>query len=58
MATNSILRTVSIKDRKLVKSFIEALENAKNKKSQTVIISKKVKHLDKADLDKVFPKNR
>ena len=36
MATKSILKNVDIKDKKLAKSLITALENAKGKKAKDV----------------------
>jgi len=54
MATNSILRNVIIKDKVLVKSFIEALDHAKGRKSKEVIISKTLKHLDKSEIEMLF----
>lgn len=41
MATKSILKHISIKDRKNASAFILALENAKGKKSVNIIPSKK-----------------
>ncbi len=40
MATKSILKNVDIKDKKLGKSLVVALENAKNKHSEQVSLSR------------------
>ena len=42
MATKSIIKNVDIKTPKLRKNFVEALENAENKKSKQVIISRTI----------------
>lgn len=54
MAFNSILRNININDKTSKKAFIEALENAKRKKSKEVIMSKTVKHLGKPEIEKLF----
>ena len=41
MATKSILKNVDIKDKKLVKSLIIALENAAGKQSKEVTLSRR-----------------
>lgn len=40
MATKSILKEVTIRDKRLGFAFVEALENAQNKKSEPVQISR------------------
>lgn len=40
MATKSILKTIDIKDKKLGKALILALENAANKQAQDVQLSR------------------
>lgn len=40
MATRSFLKTVRFSDKKLSRSFVSALENAKGKKSKTVELSR------------------
>ena len=44
MATNSILKNVTIRDRKMGRDFVYAIENASRKKSPPVVISKA--HMD------------
>ncbi|MCB7321226.1 hypothetical protein [Lacrimispora sp. 210928-DFI.3.58] len=41
MATKSILKDVSIKERSLAHTFLDALDNAKSKKHEQVQISRK-----------------
>lgn len=45
MATKSILKDVNIKERRLAHTFIEALDNAKNKKYESAQISRECKEL-------------
>lgn len=40
MATKSILKNIDIKDRKMGRAIISALENSKNKKSKNVVLSR------------------
>ncbi len=48
MATKSIFKNVVIKDKQLTKNLIAALENAQNKGSKTVKLSKSY-HIIKKD---------
>jgi hypothetical protein len=41
MATKSIFKDVKIKDRKLARRFVHALENSENVESRDVLMSKK-----------------
>jgi len=54
MTTNSILKSIRIRDKKLAKRFIKALENAHEKKEKDVIVPGKVQTLDKDQVKKVF----
>lgn len=40
MATNSILKDININSKQLGRNFVSALENAENKKSKEVVLSK------------------
>lgn len=57
MATKSILKNVTIRDKYLGRSFVEALENAKKKGRQSVELSKKCVEMTNEDIVKVFKKN-
>lgn len=54
MATRSILKNVDIRDKKLAKEFINALENSKNKRTKEVVISKTVKTIDASQIKEIF----
>jgi len=54
MATNSILKNVRIKDRRLARDFIKALEHAETKKAKDVVIPQIVRKLDKSQIKAVF----
>lgn len=54
MATKSILKNVTIRDKHLGRSFVEALENAKKKSCRNVELSKKCVELTNEDIVKVF----
>lgn len=54
MATKSFLKTVDIKDKRLAKDFIFALENAQNKSKENVVISKPVRKLSLEQIESVF----
>lgn len=56
MATNSILRSINIKEKHAARMFVYALENAKGKKSKEVTISKKVVYPDKGQIASIFKK--
>lgn len=54
MATKSIYKNVNIKGRDLTVGLVNALENAKNKKSKEVTITKSFQELKGDDLRKYF----
>lgn len=55
MATKSFLKQIYIKDRKSAEKFINALENAENKKTKKVKINKRVEDItDSERIKKIF----
>lgn len=57
MATKSFLKEIVIKDKKSAESFINALENAENKKAKKVRINKMVEDVtDSERIRKIFSK--
>ena len=56
MATKSILKNVDIKDKKLGKALILALENAAEKKTQDVQLSRTYEDVKGEKLRKLFNK--
>ena len=57
MATKSFLKEIVIKDKKATESFINALENAENKKAKKVRINKMVEDItDSERIRKIFSK--
>ena len=54
MATKSILKSVIIKDKVTSSSLINALENAKKKKSKDVVLSRAVRVADSDMIQKLF----
>ena len=54
MATNSILKNIRIKDKRLARGFIAALERARIKKAKDVDIPHKIQRLDKQQIRSVF----
>ncbi len=57
MATKSFLKEIIIKDKKSAENFINALENAENKKAKKVKINKMVEDItDKERIRKIFSK--
>lgn len=57
MATKSFLKEIIIKDKKSAENFINALENAENKKAKKVKINKLVEDItDKERIRKIFSK--
>ena len=57
MATNSILKNLRIKDRRMAQKFVKALEQSHEKKAKDVIIPHKVQTLDKEQIKAVFGDN-
>lgn len=56
MATKSILKDVSIKERRLANTFINALENAENVKHASVQISRKCSEITGDKIKEFFGK--
>lgn len=54
MATKSILKEVRFKDKALCRGFATALENAKNKKSKEVILTRTCKTIPKNKVSDFF----
>lgn len=57
MATKSFFKEITIKNRKSADKFINALENAENKKSKVIEIDKMAKNVtDGSTIRKIFKK--
>ena len=56
MATKSILKNVDIKDKKLGKSLVVALENAAGKHAKSVTLSRTYKDIRGDKINEVFGK--
>lgn len=56
MATKSILKNVTIREKHLGRNFVYALENAKSKSCQEVKLSKKCNELTAEDISRMFKK--
>ncbi|MGN1097527.1 MAG: hypothetical protein ACI4SS_01375 [Clostridia bacterium] len=54
MATNSILKNVNITDKRLGRSFVEALEQAKGKSAKDVQLSRTVSEVSGEELKRLF----
>jgi len=54
MATKSILKNINIKTRKDCHAFVFALENAKNKKSINIQLSKPCREVRGEGIKKIF----
>ena len=54
MATKSILKNVTIRDKSLGRNFVNALENAKKSSCHNVKLSKKCVEMTNDDIAKVF----
>ena len=54
MATKSITKNVVLRTKPLAKNFIRAVENAENKSSKTVVMSKTVHELKGQTLKEIF----
>lgn len=54
MATKSILKNVDIKDKKLGKSLIIALESAAGKQSKDVVLSRRYKDVRGKDIKTIL----
>lgn len=58
MATKSILKNVDVRDVNLGRNLIHALENAMNKKSEEVVLSKAYTELTRDQISKIFGKTK
>lgn len=56
MATSSILGNIVIKDKKLAKGLIDALENAENKQAKKVEMSRAVVDVSRSEIKNLFKK--
>lgn len=54
MATKSICKTVRLKDSRLIKGLVSALENSQGKKSKEVFIDRLVEEIKGEDIKKYF----
>ena len=54
MATNSILKTLRIKDKRTAQKFVKALELSREKKAKNVPIPYKVETLDRDQIRAIF----
>ncbi|MEA1959965.1 MAG: hypothetical protein U9N81_01515 [Bacillota bacterium] len=54
MATKSIYKNVVIKDKRLSKNLLSALENAQNKGSKDVQLSKSYREIKKSQIKELF----
>lgn len=57
MATKSILKTITIKDKSASRSLINALEHADEKAAKEVSYSKSVRTADREQVQKMFGDN-
>ncbi len=57
MATKSILKDINIRDKRLARSFIVALEQAESKPDICVDLSKSVNVIKKDQIKKLFGKD-
>ena len=54
MATKSVYKDVNIRDRRLAINLVRALENAQEKNSKKVVLSKKYSTIDKSKIKGIF----
>ena len=55
MATKTFLKNITIKDKKSAEKFINALENAENKKAKKVVYNQRVEDIkDTEQIRKIF----
>ncbi len=54
MATNSMLKDIDINSKRLGRDFVSALENAENKRSKDVVLSKACTTVKKDQIKKIF----
>jgi len=58
MATKSIMKNVDIRDKRLCRAFISALENAHGKKSKEVSLSRTFKEISGDKIKELFGESR
>lgn len=58
MATKSIMKNVDIRDKKLCRAFVDALENAEGKKSKEVVLSRTFKEISGDKIKKIFGESK
>lgn len=58
MATKSFTKNIDIRDKKLGKSLVSALENASNKKSKDVSLSRTYSEASNDTIRKIFGKSK
>lgn len=56
MATKSILKNVDVKDQRMGKSLVVALEQASNKRSKNVVISRTYSDIKGDKINEIFGK--
>ena len=54
MATKSMLKNISITDRRLAKGLMSALKNAENKQSKTVKLKRRLEEVRGEDIKEVL----
>ena len=54
MATKSILKNITIREKRMGRNFVSALENAQNKHSKEVVLTKSCETVRKQDIRKIF----
>lgn len=57
MATKSISKNITIKDKCFARSLVLALENASNKKSKKIVLEKKCREVKGEDIKRLFGDN-
>lgn len=57
MATKSISKNITIKDKYFARSLVSALESASNKKSKKIVLEKKCREVKGEDIKKLFGDN-
>lgn len=58
MATKSIIKSIDIRDKKLCQTFVSALENAKEKKSKEVSLSRTFTEIKGEKIKELFGENK
>ncbi len=56
MATKSFMKNVMIRQKPLAQNFIRAVENAQNKHSKVVVMTKSIQEIHGEALKKIFGK--